>query len=97
MVENGYIRSMLVRLLQGGEVEQGEYYVDAIIQHQFVGTSNLTFSTFEKHYYDMIDSNLGELSEFLKIDSPTIKGWLKIKLINLSLILHNNRGVIFCN
>ena len=48
MVENGYIRSMLVRLLQGGEVEQGEYYVDAIIQHQFVGTSNLTFSTFEK-------------------------------------------------
>ena len=94
MVENGYIRSMLVRFIQGAEVEPGVYYVDAIIQHQFIATSDLTFSTFEKQYYDMIETTRGELSEFLKIDSPTIKGTLKVKLIDLCLTSIKSKIII---
>ena len=83
MIENGYIRSMLVAFLQGAELDSGgeECYVDAVIQHQFVSTSELSLATFRSQYDSMILETNGIFLEFLQIDGDEIKGNFKSLII----------------
>ena len=83
IVDNGYIRSTLIKFRQGPEIEKGESYVEATILHQFTADSLLNQTLFEEYYDNMIQSNLGKFSESLEIDSPTVKGY-QIKLYTKS-------------
>ena len=76
MVQNGYIRSILVRFAQGSKTIDDEYIVKGVIQHQFVTGTKLTLDQFEDHYNETFTSLEGFFSKSLVIDDPEHKGML---------------------
>ena len=73
MVQNGYIRSILVRFAQGSKTIDDEYIVKGVIQHQFVTGTKLTLDQFEDHYNETFTSLEGFFSKSLVIDDPEHK------------------------
>ena len=76
MVQNGYIRSILVRFVQSSKTIDDEYIVKGVIQHQFVTGTTLTLDQFKENYNETFTSLDGIFSKSLVIGDPEHKGML---------------------
>ena len=92
MLDNGYVRSIVVRFYEGPDISKDnqeterrkrqtddESYVTVIVQHQFVAESNLTRNQFKTYYDDMFDRTKGQFSSSFEIN-PTFRGKHKINV-----------------
>ena len=76
MVQNGYIRSILVRFVQSSKTIDDEYIVKGVIQHQFGTGTRLTLDQFKEHYNETFTGLDGIFSKSLVIGDPAHKGTL---------------------